>query len=478
MVLPATPGGSPAAREWQVNVPLTWNNDLPYGFFGARRFCHGPAGVLRMTAIGRKIGGCGIVLAGLLDGGREPGVEACRGEHEGGMRVATIERRNGCLEHERGSVNRPARIPWLPMMGVWALVFLLVWAFVRSGPPASLSNPTAAARAVTPRGDLTSEEKATITVFREAAPSVVFVTATDLRRDVFGFNVFEVPAGTGSGFIYSSEGHIVTNFHVVREGRKWKVRLADDSEWDAHWVGAEPDKDLAVLKIEALAERLVAITMGTSKDLQVGQKVLAIGNPFGFDQTLTVGVVSALGREIEAVTGRKIRDVIQTDAAINPGNSGGPLLDSAGRLIGVNTQIASPSGASAGIGFAVPVDIVNDIVPDLIRYGFVRRPILGVDLVDERVRRREGLPGPWVLSVAENSGAARAGLRGTHLDRRGYVRQLGDIIIKINDTEVTDVNELKDALEPFKAGDEIRVTFIRDGRLTTATVELQYAQPH
>ncbi len=374
------------------------------------------------------------------------------------------------------ALTRLGRPGWLTMLGIWALVFLLVWIYVRPDGPAPLHNPQAEARAVTTRGDLTTGEQATITVFREASPAVVYITSSELGRDFLGLNVFEIPRGTGSGFVYDRDAHIVTNFHVIQEGTRWKVTLADQSEWDARVVGDEADKDIAVLEIDAPPERLKPITLGTSADLQVGQTVLAIGNPFGFDQTLTVGVVSAVGREIQSVTGRKIRDVIQTDAAINPGNSGGPLLDSAGRLIGVNTQIASPSGASAGIGFAVPVDIVNKIVPDLIRHGRVIRPGLGVILFQDWQARRLRLPGVLIDQVAEDGGAAQAGLRGTVLDRRGYIRQLGDLIIKTDDTDIRGVNDLKDALEPHQAGDEMRVTLVRDDAVRTVAVKLQYLE--
>jgi S1-C subfamily serine protease len=360
------------------------------------------------------------------------------------------------------------------MAGVWAIVFLLVWSIVRPAQPTPLHDARSEPRPVTPRADLIPEEKATVEVFHEASPAVVYVTSSELGRDFFSFNVFEVPRGTGSGFVYNHDGHIVTAFHVIQDGTRWNVTLADESQWPARLVGYEADKDIAVLKIEAPSDRLKPINIGASHDLQVGQKVLAIGNPFGFDRTLTVGVVSALGREIQAVTGRKIRGVIQTDAAINPGNSGGPLLDAAGRLIGVNTQIASPSGASAGIGFAVPVDIVNEIVPDLIRYGRVLRPGLGVIPFEDRLARRAGIRGLLIDTVSENGGAAQAGLRGTIVDRRGYIRQLGDIIVKIDDQKVETLNELKDALESYKVGDEVQVTFIRDERAMTTKVKLQY----
>ena len=373
--------------------------------------------------------------------------------------------------------RRPAGFSWVTMVGVWAIVFILVWNYVRPSQRSPLHDPDVKRPAVTPRADLAEAERATIQVFREASPSVVYITCTELGRDLFGFNVFEIPRGTGSGFVYDREGYIVTNSHVIQGAARCAVTLADQSEWDARLAGSESDKDIAVLKIDAPPERLKPIALGTSSDLQVGQKVLAIGNPFGFDQTLTVGVVSALGREIQAVTGRKIRGVIQTDAAINPGNSGGPLLDNAGRLIGVNTQIASPSGASAGIGFAVPVDIVNEIVPDLIRYGKVIRPGIGVILFQDWQTRRLRLPGVLIDTVSEGSAADKGELRGTILDRNGRVLRLGDVIAKADDNPVRTVNDLKDALDLHRAGDRVVITYIRDDRVKTVELTLQPLTP-
>ena len=238
----------------------------------------------------------------------------------------------------------------------------------------------ASSRPVTPRGALTADEVNLTALFEEAAPSVVYITSVERRRDFFHFNVMEIPSGTGSGFVWDNGGNIVTNFHVIQDADAAEVTLADGSNWSASLVGYTQEKDLAVLHIEAPRSQLRPIPIGTSADLKVGQTVLAIGNPFGYDQTLTTGIVSALGREIVSTDGVPIRDVIQTDAAINPGNSGGPLLDSAGRLIGVNAAIVSPSGSYAGVGFAIPVDTVNWAVPQLIAYGKVRRPSLGVDL--------------------------------------------------------------------------------------------------
>jgi S1-C subfamily serine protease len=236
-----------------------------------------------------------------------------------------------------------------------------------------------------------------------------------------------------------------------------------------------PDKDLAVLKIDAPANRLPAIPVGTSKDLQVGQSVFAIGNPFGLDQSLTTGVISALGREIESVTRRPIQGVIQTDAAINPGNSGGPLLDSAGRLIGVNTAIYSPSGASAGIGFAIPVDTVNRIVPELIRYGKVTRPGIGVQIAEDQIAERFGVNGVLVVDVVPGSAAAKAGLRPTRREASGRVR-LGDVITAIDGKKVLSPNELYLTLENYKVGDAVNVSLMRDGKVVQAKLTLEAVQ--
>jgi S1-C subfamily serine protease len=254
------------------------------------------------------------------------------------------------------------------------LATALVAALMTSAlPPAAAQRADVPTRPVTPRGPLAADELANIEVFKRLSPSVVHITTLEVARDFFSRSVQQVPRGTGTGFVWDSQGHVVTNFHVIQGGDAARVTLADQSTHRATLVGAFPDRDLAVLKINLPRERLHPIPVGTSRDLQVGQKVYAIGNPFGLDQTLTTGIVSALNREIDSVNQRTIRGVIQTDAAINPGNSGGPLLDSAGRLIGVNTAIYSPSGGSAGIGFAIPVDEVNRIVPRLIKEGRITR---------------------------------------------------------------------------------------------------------
>jgi len=336
--------------------------------------------------------------------------------------------------------------------------------------PDRLKGAAADSRPVTARGDLAEDEKSTIELFKRASPSVVYITTLS-RRAVNFFEMTDVPQGTGSGFLWDRQGHVVTNYHVIQDSDSSVVTLSDQTNWKATVVGVEPDKDLAVLRISAPAEKLTPILVGTSKGLQVGQKVFAIGNPFGLDETLTTGIVSALGRTIEAVTGRKIQDVIQTDAAINPGNSGGPLLDSAGRLIGVNCQIASPSGASAGIGFAVPVDTVNAVVPELIAHGRIVRPRLGISPANESVARQLGVTGVLVLGVAEGSGAAKAGLRGTERDRDGSFI-LGDIIIGVAGQDVANYDDLVSALEKQKIGDTVPVKIVRGDRTTTVDVAL------
>ncbi len=361
----------------------------------------------------------------------------------------------------------------------WAAVALSLLAalFARQSwlGSASLNDPRAAPRNIAARGELSAGEKSTIALFREASPSVVHITAIAVQRDLFTLNLYQIPEGTGSGFIWDNSGNIITNFHVIQNADAAQVTLADQSNWKARRVGVAPDKDLAVLRIDAPANKLRAIPVGTSKDLQVGQSVFAIGNPFGLDQSLTTGVISALGREIESVTRRPIQGVIQTDAAINPGNSGGPLLDSAGRLIGVNTAIYSPSGASAGIGFAIPVDTVNRIVPELIRSGKVTRPGMGIQIAEDQIAERLGVTGVLVVEVVQGSAAAKAGLRPTRREASGRVR-LGDVITAIDGKKIESPNELFLILERYKVGDSVNVTLVREGKTVQAKVTLEAVQ--
>jgi S1-C subfamily serine protease len=344
----------------------------------------------------------------------------------------------------------------------------------------------AAARAVAPRGPLSSDEQNNIAVFKSASPSVVNITALSVERDFFSLDEQQVPRGTGTGFVWDDQGHIVTNFHVIQGASAARVTLADQSTYRAELVGAFPDRDLAVLRIAAPQDRrggkgapgaeqkarLPALPLGASKDLQVGQRVFAIGNPFGLDQTLTTGIVSALGREIESVTRRRIRNVIQTDAAINPGNSGGPLLDSAGRLIGVNTMIYSPSGGSSGIGFAIPVDEINRIVPRLIRDGRFVRPALGVSGASAGLSRALELPsGVALVGVAQGGAAQRAGLQAFRRGSDGRIVP-GDVITAVNDEAVADFDDLLTALERYRPGDRVTLTVIRAGQTRKQAVVL------
>ena len=329
----------------------------------------------------------------------------------------------------------------------------------------------AQARPVVPRGELDTEERATIALFERARDSVVFISTRQQVRELFSRNVYSVPRGQGSGFIWDDAGHVVTNFHVIQGASGATVRLADGRDHPAELVGVSPAHDIAVLRIAVKAKPPPPVPLGTSDDLRVGQKVYAIGNPFGLDWSLTTGVVSALDRSLPTESGISIEHLIQTDAAINPGNSGGPLLDSAGRLIGMNTAIYSPSGASAGIGFAVPADTINRVVPQLVRTGKYVRPVLGVeadDSVNERLARQQRIRGVVILKVTPNSAAAKAGLRAATIARDGSVTP-GDIIVEIQGQPVHTVGRLIGRLDDFKAGDTIRLGVLRDG----AKIELR-----
>jgi S1-C subfamily serine protease len=357
--------------------------------------------------------------------------------------------------------ERPSRTPlapWLLPVLLLASAALAGWYFLWPRGPGL--DPNAQPRLVEARGDLAADETSTIALFKAASPSVVNITTLAARKNIFSLDLEQIPQGSGSGFIWDDQGHLVTNYHVIQNAGAARVTLADHSSWDAQVVAAYPDADLAVLRIDAPQARLRPIPIGTSHDLQVGQKAFAIGNPFGLDQTLTTGVISAVDREIESVTRRAIKGVIQTDAAINPGNSGGPLLDSAGRLIGVNTAIFSPSGASAGIGFAIPVDEVNRIVPQLVRSGKVTRPGLGVQVAHDQLAKKLGVQGVLIMGVQPNSPAQKAGLRPTRRDAEGI--RLGDIITRIDDVKIRKVDELFSTLERRQVGDTVTVTVVRD----------------
>lgn len=319
---------------------------------------------------------------------------------------------------------------------------------------------------------LAEAEKSIINLFDTSVPSVVYITTTNLERNYWNRNVTEIPRGSGSGFIWDTDGHIVTNYHVIQGADKATVTMYDQTSYEAELVGVAPDKDLAVLKIIAPKDKFIAISKGNSEGLRVGQSVLAIGNPFGLDYTLTTGVISALGREINSTNEIKIKDVIQTDAAINPGNSGGPLLNSNGELIGVNTAIYSPSGAYAGIGFSIPVDEVKSAVPDLIQYGKIRRPVLGVELLPgNTAQERLGLSGALIMNIIEGKGAEAAGLKATTRSRNGQI-VLGDLIVGVNGVKISNNSDLVLALEDYKPGDIVDIEFIRNDKKEGRQVKL------
>jgi S1-C subfamily serine protease len=374
----------------------------------------------------------------------------------------------------RRPAPRPTAWTYLgPLLILFGLIVLLAWQLGFWGRRGPANDPNAAPRPVEARGDLAADEKSTIELFKKASPSVVFITSLAVGRDRFSLNLQEIPRGTGTGFVWDDQGHVVTNAHVIQGAQAAKVTLADGTNLNARLTGAAPDFDLAVLKVDVPSGRLHPIPIGKSEDLQVGQKVFAIGNPFGLDQTLTTGVVSALGREIRSLTDRPISGVIQTDAAINPGNSGGPLLDSAGLLIGVNTAIVSPSGTYAGIGFAIPVDTVNEVVPQLIRSRRIARAELPVTIVQEQLARRLGVrKGLLIYEVKPGTTAAQAGLRPTQRDEDGAI-VLGDVILAIDGQPMRSVSDLVGLLGKHKPGDVVTLTIWRNGSERAVEVRLE-----
>ncbi len=363
------------------------------------------------------------------------------------------------------------RLIWLTVAGA---ILIGLWRYLP--PPNHAADlPDARPRAVAPRGDLDAEEQSDIALFENARDSVVFISTRQQVRDFWTRNVFSVPRGNGSGFVWNSHGHIVTNFHVVEGASEATVKLADGRDYTASLIGVSPAHDIAVLRIDVGEQRPPPVSLGSSNDLRVGQKVFAIGNPFGLDWTLTTGIVSALDRSLALDGGRSIDHLIQTDAAINPGNSGGPLLDSAGRLIGMNTAIFSPSGASAGIGFAVPVDTVNRIVPQIIRHGRFIQPGLGIQ-VDETLNRRLSaglnIKGVIILDVQRGSAAAKAGLRAARVRADGIIVP-GDIIVAIENKPIASVSQLFARLDDFEVGDTVTLSVLRDGEEVRVAVTLQ-----
>lgn len=328
-------------------------------------------------------------------------------------------------------------------------------------------------RAVTARGALAADEKSTIALFEHTRDSVVFISTSAVVQDFWSRNVLSVPRGTGSGFIWDDAGHVVTNYHVIEGASEATVRLADGSDYKCSLVGASPAHDIAVLKIRSGYKHSAPVPLGTSHDLRVGQKVFAIGNPFGLDWTLTSGIVSALNRSLPGESGSLVENLIQTDAAINPGNSGGPLLDSAGRLIGINTAIYSPSGTSAGIGFAVPVDTVNRVVPQLIRLGKYVRPSLGLRLEEDLNQRLTSvLQVRGVVVLRSPTAKLASGLQETTLSRDGTIF-LGDIITAVNGKPVESVRQLALLLDELRVGDTVALKLLRKGKPMLLEARLQ-----
>jgi S1-C subfamily serine protease len=373
------------------------------------------------------------------------------------------------MPYNRSRAARPAL--WLISS---ALVAFGVWHLAPDA-VSRIGRVEAAPRPVTARGALTEDERNTIDIFESAKASVVYISTRDRVVDFWTRNVMSVPRGTGSGFIWDDRGHIITNLHVIAGASEANVRLADGRDYTASLVGASEVHDIAVLRIRIPADPPAPIPIGTSHDLRVGQKVYAIGNPFGLDWTLTSGIVSALDRSLDGNDGSVIHHLIQTDAAINPGNSGGPLLDSAGRLIGIDTAIYSPSGASAGVGFAVPVDTVNRVVPQLIATGHYSPPSLGIETDDglsRAIQRRLGVVGVAVLRVPARSAAARAGLRGIRIGPRDAIIP-GDVIVAVEGKEVATSAQLAAHLDDFKAGETVDVTVWREGKNVEIPVKLQ-----
>jgi S1-C subfamily serine protease len=374
-----------------------------------------------------------------------------------------------------GFNNRPSKagllgLAWPLMVLVVCAVFLVWWFW----PHGSGLNANAHARPVDPRGEYTTEEKVNISVYEKAAPAVVHVTNVRELRNSFNLDLQQIHKGTGSGFVWDEEGHIVTNYHVIDGADSAKVILADHSTYDVRKVWSYPDKDIAVLWINAPKEKLRPILIGSSHDLKVGQSAFAIGNPFGLDQTMTNGIVSALGREVQSPNGNTIQGAIQTSAAINPGNSGGPLLDSFGRLIGMNTSIISPSGAFAGIGFAIPVDDINQVVTELIQKGKIVRPRIGVQLADEQLAQQLGVKkGALIWKVVPDSPAGQAGLKGTRVDENAGRISRGDIIVAVDGKAISKVQDLHAAMEKRKVGDTIDLTIERDGQRQDVKITLK-----
>lgn len=377
-------------------------------------------------------------------------------------------------EVELRQVRRLSRL-----LGVLTVMLLVVLGFYLWPMVRDRFFPSAAARPITPRGDLMDIEKTTIAIYKKASPSVVFIATDTARVDLFNRSVTDVPQGSGSGFVWDEQGHIVTNYHVIRGATAEHVILSDQSTYDADVVGFDSDHDLAVLKISpSLTTPLVPIPIGTSHDLQVGQSVFAIGNPFGLDHTVTTGIISALDRSIKGAGGAEIEGMIQTNAEINPGNSGGTLLDSAGRLIGVNAAILSDSGAWTGIGFAIPVDTANRVVPEIILHGRYQRAHIGVKF-NGNLSPPHGVQGVAVAGVDAGSPADHAGVTAAYrtFTGRGPFRSagvsLGDVITQINEKPVKSTSDFYTILDNIAPGATITVTLWHDGQTRQVTMTTQ-----
>ena len=378
--------------------------------------------------------------------------------------------------------NRSSLQTALPTLLVYVLLLaaglVLIWKFWPSlehaiglGQHETGGDATAAPRPIAPPGALRADEQANIDLYNRSKESVVNVTSSKLFGSRISLKPMEVPQGTGTGFVWDEKGRIVTNYHVIKDADKIRVTLSDQTTWNVYQINSDPDKDLAVLWTEAPKDRLKPLPIGESGKLQVGQRVFAIGNPFGLDETLTSGIISALGRSMESQTNRVIRGVIQTDAAINPGNSGGPLLDSSGRVIGVNAAILSGSGSWAGIGFAIPIDEVNRVVPRLIRNEKQVRPSLGVSIAPDQFTKKKGIAGVVVIDVSPDGPAENAGLRPTQRDEDGQI-VLGDIIVAIDDHKVRTIDDLYSALESHTVGQTVSVSVLRGGETQTLQLAL------
>ena len=334
----------------------------------------------------------------------------------------------------------------------------------------------------TPSSGLSPQEVATVRLFQDNTPAVVNISNLVAARTPFSTDIFKIPAGQGSGFIWDNQGHVVTNYHVIRGASEVRVTLIDQTVWKAKIIGGDASKDVAVLQLEAPPQvlgNLKTVTLGESSSLFVGQFAYALGNPFGLDHSLSSGIISGLNRELATGSGPGLRNVIQTDAAVNPGNSGGPLLDSRGRLIGINTAIADPSGkgSSSGVGFAIPIDTVKGLVDQILKYGRVVRPVLGVTIAPPQALRQLELEGVLILDVSKGSPAAKAGLQGISKDSFGRV-VIGDVIVGFNGQAVKKEGDLFDMLDTSKVGESVQVEVLRNGeKKVTVTVVLAERAP-